>query len=244
MTQIKNRFTRNVMFEEDTSLTKLVEKHKRNLSEVNLSEANLSRANLSRANLSRAYLRGALLLEVDLRKADLSGAYLRGVNLSGADLTEVNLTRADLLGADLKEADLTRANLSGANLTRAYLSEANLTDTKLPDIQIDLPKGEFIAYKKARNNVILTIKVEEDSQRTSTLIGRKCRAKKITVLKAEAIEGDLIENQTIFNNWNISYPFTYEIGKTYICEDYDDDIREECTKGFHFFMTREEAESW
>ena len=62
---IKNRFTNEIILENDLD---------------NLFGANLSRANLSGANLSGA---------------DLFGADLSGANLSGADLSGADLSRAD-----------------------------------------------------------------------------------------------------------------------------------------------------
>ena len=85
MSKIPNRFTGEVMFEdENLNIIDLCVKYKKNL----------SRANLSSANLRGANLRGA-----DLSRADLSDANLSDADLSGANLSSANLSSANLFGA-------------------------------------------------------------------------------------------------------------------------------------------------
>ena len=180
-----------------------------------------------RLDLRGAYLSGA----------DLSGAYLSGADLSGADLRGANLRGADLRGANLREADL-----RGANLREADLSEADLRGAeKLPHHQICPEEGAFIAYKKAGNHV-LTLLIPEDAQRVSSLIGRKCRTDKAQVLKAETVEGGATD-QIEFRSRH-DYTFVYRVGETVECPDFDGDIRVECTRGIHFWMSKREAREW
>jgi len=108
MSIIKNVYCR-VLYEEDTPLKNLVEKHKSNLSRSNLHGSNLSESNLSGSNLSGSDLSGS-----DLRGSDLSGS-----NLSESDLSGSNLSWSDLSGSDLSGSDLSGSNLSGSNLSRA-----------------------------------------------------------------------------------------------------------------------------
>ena len=179
----------------------------------------------------------------NLKDADLKGAYLVGANLEDADLKGANLEDADLKGAylrnaNLKDANLRDANLMGANLRYAYLGGANLRDAdlwgaKLPHFQICPEVGSFTAFKKTTKGVI-TIEIPEDAKRTSSLVGRKCRASKVKVLGGEGLGGQ-----------GTHYPsLTYNKGDVLEVKDFDDDIRVECTKGIHFFMTRREAEEW
>ena len=67
------------------------------------------------------------------------------------------------------------------------------------------------------------------AKRTSSLVGRKCRAEYVKVLEGSGISRRGGE---------------YKEGKLVYPDSYDDDIRVECTHGIHFFMTREEAEEW
>ncbi len=141
-----------------------------------------------------------------------------------------------------KKANLSEANLSRANLSEADLRFADLSGAILPDFLIVPETGSFEAWKKCANNVILKILIPEDARRINSLVGRKCRASKIKVIAAYR-NGEQIVSSEKFENWRESEYF-YEIGKEYVCDDFDDDIRVECTRGIHFFMTRKEAEEW
>ena len=135
---------------------------------------------------------------------------------------------ANLQGADLQGADLRWANLQWADLRGANLYVADLTDTKLSDFQICPQGGAFVAYKKIRTGVI-KLMIPEHAQRTSTLVGRKCRASSVIVL--EGPEGyDRHTGKTFYKVWEEVFP-----------DHYDGDIRVECTNGIHFFMTKQEA---
>jgi hypothetical protein len=149
-------------------------------------------------------------------KADLSGAYLSGANLFVANLSRANLSGADLFGA----------NLSGANLSRADLFRANL-----PYYQICPEEGSFIGWKKLREGVVAQLLIPEGAKRTSSLVGRKCRAEFVVVLEGEGVSKH--DGST-----------KYCQGATVIPDKYDDDIRVECTHGIHFFVTRKEAEEY
>ncbi len=150
-----------------------------------------------------------------------------------ANLEGANLEGANLEGANLGWANLYGANLEGANLKGANLGWANLEGAKLPRFQICPQEGSFIAYKKTTKGVI-RIMIPDDAKRTNSLTDRKCRASKVIVLDGDGVGGT-----------GTYYPsLVYGEGDVIECEDYDDDIRVECTKGIHFFMTKEEAEEW
>ena len=179
-------------------------------------------SDLQGANLQGAYLQGA----------NLQGANLQGANLWGANLWDANLQGANLQGANLWGADLQGANLQGANLWGADLRGAILQDATLPPFQIVPEEGSFIAFKKVDTGVI-KILIPEDAKRTSTLVGRKCRASRVLVLEGSG-------NSPTHTHKALEY----KEGEIVVADSYDDDIRIECTNGIHFFMTRKEAEDW
>ena len=183
-----------------------------------------SRADLGGANLGEAFLGGANLTGAILTGANLGEAYLGGAYLRGATLTVANLTKADL---------------GGANLTVATLTGANLTGATLPPFQIVPEVGQFRAFKKVQGNVVLEILIPRSAQRTSTLVGRKCRASKVKVVGVAS--GATTE--TVFRSHH-EESFTYTVGKWASVPDYDGDIRVECTKGIHFFLTLDEAKNY
>ena len=203
---------------------------------ADLRYANLAGADLEGAYLRGANLRGANLAGANLAGANLAGAYLEGANLRGANLRGADLEGAYLWGADLRYANLRGANLKGADLTGAVLEGAVLTgtvlkDANLPHFQIVPEEGSFIAYKKVDTGVIKLL-IPEDAKRTSTLVGRKCRASYVKVLEGSGI------------SCTSSDKLEYKEGEFVYADKYDDDIREECTSGIHFFVTKKEADNW
>jgi hypothetical protein len=154
-------------------------------------------------------------------------------------MTGADLDRAYLTGAYLTGANLTGAYLTEANLTGAYLTGADLTGATLPPFQIVPEVGQFRAFKKVQGNVVLELLIPRSAQRTSTLVGRKCRASKVKVVGVAS--GTATE--TVFRSHH-DEAFTYEVGKWASVSDYDGDIRVECTKGIHFFPTLKEAQDY
>ena len=173
-----------------------------------------------------------------MKDANLKGANLRGANLKGVDLKEAYLVEANLKGVDLKETYLTGANLCGANLREASLSGAilqgvNLSEAKLPPFQIP-QEGSLIVWKKLQNG-LCKLKIPKSARRTASLVGRKCRAERARVLWLENGEQDVSVHES---------KFVYRVGEFVEVKDYDDDVRVECARGIHFFLTREEAENY
>ena len=168
-------------------------------------------------------------------RADLSGAYLSGAYLS----------RADLSGAYLSGADLSGAYLSGADLSRAYLSRADLSGAK---IKFDLinkfypiacpEAGAFIAWKKCANDTVVKLEVLEDAKRSSAYT-RKCRCSAARVLAIENIDGTPYKENSVFSQRDST--FIYTVGEIVKVDDFDEDRRNECSTGIHFFITRQEA---
>jgi uncharacterized protein YjbI with pentapeptide repeats len=219
-------------------LTSILKKHQKWLdNEKGGERADLSSADLRYANLRYADFRSADFRSADLSSADLRYANLSSANLSSADLRYANLRYADLRYANLSSADLRYANLRSAELDNNTIKEIN----RIRPFQICPQEGEFIAWKKGRGGEIIKLLIPADAKRTSSLAGRKCRCSKAKVLEIVDKDGNQIQE---CKNWNASYDFTYKVGETAEPDSYNDDIREECTNGIHFFITREEAEMW
>ena len=112
--------------------------------------------------------------------------------------------------------------------SRADLSGANLRCADLPDFQIVPDEGDFIGWKKTTEGIV---KLKITGQRTSSLVGRKCRCSECVVIEGGGFD---THSKTI----------EYKTGKTIKPGSYDDDIRVECTHGIHFFITKKEAEEY
>jgi hypothetical protein len=205
-------------------------------------QKHLSAEGGQRANLRYADLRGADLRGADLRYANLRGADLRDANLRYADLRGADLRYADLRGADLIDADLRDANLRDANLRYADLRGADLRYAKdiseLAQAKLMMcPEfGEFIGFKKCRNNTIVTLRIPEDAKRSSAT-SRKCRCSKAVVVRIEDSEGNDIKSTYSQHDCN----FEYIVGQTVTPDEFDDNRWNECSSGIHFFITKQEA---
>ena len=229
------------------NLNEILENHRKWL----CCDADGKRADLGGANLRGANLRGANLGGANLRGADLGGANLRGADLGGADLGGANLYRADLGGANLyranlRGANLYRADLGGANLYRADLGGANLRGAKIELTLLNnfypicCPEvGSFVGWKKVRGNLIVKLEVTENAKRSSAF-GRKCRCNEAKVLDIQNLDGTSVDDVTEAYSQH-DENFVYRVGETVRVEDFDDDRRNECAAGIHFFITRQEA---
>lgn len=223
--------------------------HGANLHNADLSDADLSDANLRGANLYKADLRDVDLIGANLRDANLRGANLRGVNLRCADLRDADLCGTDLRSTDLRDvnlynADLSEADLCGANLCDANLNRANLSGAKnVPYIPMVCPEeGDFIGWKKAEVNkgkeVIVKLRIPSDAKRSSATT-RKCRCSKAEVIAIYNLDGTEAGETTCHSDYDNS--FIYEVGKTIEVTDFSEDRWNECAKGIHFFISRQEA---
>jgi hypothetical protein len=218
---------------------------------ANLRGAYLRGADLRGADLRGADLRGADLTGADLTDADLTGADLRDAYLQDANLQDANLRGADLRGADLRGAHLTGADLRGADLTDADLRGADLRGANLrgtKGIELDdlkksfwiIPEqGSFIAWKKCKNAIAM-IEIPNEAKRTSNIKNRKCRAEFIRVIDMWDLEGNQISKAFGIRDSNL----VYETGAIVKPDSYDDDFKEDCSHGIHFFVTKQEAIEW
>jgi hypothetical protein len=206
---------------------------------ADLSNAVLSGANLSSVNLRGAVLRGANLMDANLRGADLVGADLRDAYLNGADLSGADLRDAVLRGANLGGANLWYTDLKSANLKCVNFEQANFDQVKLPEFQIP-QEGSLIVWKKLRDGCIAKLEIPDNSKRTASLVGRKCRAEFAKVIEIYNYSGVKLDTGTSCYDSTIKY----DIGEIIYPDRYNPDIRVECTHGIHFFLTREEAEAY
>ena len=153
--------------------------------------------------------------------------------------------RADLCGADLCGADLSGANLCGANLYIANLCGAYLCETKIEQMLLNkfypicCPEaGGFVGWKKVRGNFIVKLEVTENAKRSSAF-GRKCRCNEAKVLDIQNLDGTSADVTEVYSKHDAN--FAYRVGETVRVDNFDEDRRNECAPGIHFFITRQEA---
>ena len=117
--------------------------------------------------------------------------------------------------------------------------DANLRGAKkVPYVPMVCPEeGDFIGWKKARNKIV-KLRIPEDALRSSATT-RKCRCNKAEVIEIYNIDGTIADERIINSSYDSS--FTYEVGKTVEVQDFDTNRWEECARGIHFFINRQEA---
>jgi len=220
-----------------------------NLQDALLQGAFMGAANLLEANLQGAKLTQSTLVMAILRKSNISDADISDADLSSADLARATLTESDLYQANLSRATCNETNFEGAKLKEAIFQKANLRGARidgaeLPSFQIVPETGHFHAYKNVRTAthqpVVVELLIPKSARRTSSLIGRKCRADKAKVVRI--VSDSPTSDEILFSHFTRS--FTYKVGEWVKEPEYDPDIRVECTKGIHFFMTIEEAKGY
>ena len=99
--------------------------------------------------------------------------------------------------------------------------------------------GPFTGYKKCMDGAVVELLITEDARRSSAC-GRKCRCDKAVVIRITNRHG--LEVQKAVSEFDSS--FIYRKGETVSVPDFDPDRFNECSAGIHFFMTKEEAESY
>jgi len=172
---------------------------------------------------------------IDLRGADLRGALMQGALMQGADLREAVLRGADMRGTCLQGALLQRANLQNAKLKWARLGAAE----DVPFIPMACPEtGAFVGWKKCRGDLIVKLLIPEDARRSSAT-GRKCRCDKALVLGIETPDGMAAGTDTARSKRDVN--FLYKIGEMVAVDGFDANRFNECARGIHFFINRQEA---
>jgi hypothetical protein len=213
-----------------------------NMTGTNMTRAIMTGAIMARANMAGANMTGAIMVRANMPGAIMSGANMTDVNMTDAIMTravmtDANMTRAVMTDAIMVRANMTRAIMTGAIMDRANMTDAIMTGAILPHFAIVPEEGTFIAFKKVYG-AVLKIEVPATARRTSSLVGRKCRAEFVRVL--EAVSGDTNAPYLGLHDDKTQYiP-----GKITTADSFDGDIRVECTHGIHFFMTRQEAEEY
>ena len=166
--------------------------------------------------------------EKEGKRADLSGANLTGADLTGANLTRANLRCANLTGANLTGTNLTCANLTGANLTNTILDEK---EQCRKGIVLTEP---MIGYKKSYENKIITLEIPVEAK-VFSINNNKRRANKAKVID--------MQGETELSSW-YDTNFKYHVGDEIEIKYFDENYNVECGEGIHFFLTREESESF
>ncbi|RLC32202.1 MAG: hypothetical protein DRH37_01220 [Deltaproteobacteria bacterium] len=195
--------------------------------------ADFSGMDLSEAIFPRTILTNSLFIDTDLYKADFSRTLLQDVNFTGANLREANLKGAFLVLANFKDA-----TLIGANFQNACLIDANFTLAKYNHDTIGIhpaPEGDLIGWG-SKAGVLVKLLIPAAAKRSCST-GRKHRAEYAKCIRVY----NSSKSVKVTNSYDT---LEYVEGNTVTCHSWNDNRWEECTGGIHFFLTRQEAESY
>ena len=152
------------------------------------------------------------------------------LDASFLDFSDVNFYKIDFHGANFCDA-----NFLGANNINEVISSANIANTELC---MQCPEeGSFIAFKKAAG-CIVKLRVTESAKRSSATT-RKCRCSEAEVLEIQNRDGTKSERTSVSSKYDRN--FIYSVGSVVSVPDFNDDRWNECTRGIHFFLSRQEA---
>lgn len=121
-----------------------------------------------------------------------------------------------------------KANLSGAYLSGAYLSKAD--KFRLGKV-LDEP---LTGYKKTKEGVFITAEIHAGAI-VFCINGSKCRTNRAKITDMEG-------HEVLHSSYDHS--FEYRPGQEINIKDFNLMYNVECASGFHFFMTRKEAEEY
>ena len=162
----------------------------------------------------RAHLKCA-----DLECANLKGANLKGANLEGAHLEYAHLEFSNLEGANLEGANLKGAHLKGAETYRLG----------------QILKEPITGYKKTKEGVVITATIPAGAI-VFCINGSKYRTNKARIIDMGG------QNEVLHSSYDLN--FEYRLMQDIEIEDFNLMYNVECASGFHFFLTREEAEQY
>ncbi len=174
-----------------------------------------------------ADFRYADLSSADFSSADFRYASFRYANFRSADFSYTNFSSADFRYADFRYADLRSTDFRYADFSSADFS-----------YKITPQDCKFIGWKSASNK-ILKLEIQDWKKVSGGLVGRKLRTNKVKVLEIQEINGKKSDLNEIKSDYDSN--FIYKLGKIIEEKEYEHTDLEECKKGIHFFITREEA---
>lgn len=228
-------------------------------------DASLVSVNFSFSNLCSASFIGAILTDVDFSIANLPNLLF-----NRAQFIDVSFYSANLFSSDFSEAKLSSCNFRYANLAEVKLPSSilldcnciftgsNLYNCDMNNMYSNLLeyKGgkilteNIIGYKKCKpyNRIyysfnkctaaIVTLEIPRGAI-VFSVNGKKCRTNRAKVLDIVDSDGNKVPRARSYRG-----NLTYYVGDEFNIYDFDCEYNKECSKGIHFFMTREEAENY
>ena len=170
---------------------------------------------------------------LDASFLDFSDVNFYKIDFHGANFCGANFCDASFL--DFSDANFCGADFYGANNINEVISFANITNTALC---MQCPEeGSFIGFKKAVGGIV-KLRVTESAKRSSATT-HKCRCSEAEVLEIQNRDGTKSERTSVSSKYDRN--FIYSVGAIVSVPDFNDDRWNECARGIHFFLSRQEA---
>ena len=147
--------------------------------------------------------------------------------------------------ASFRYCDMIKCNIEGADLYGAVLEYAKLdgihSNENTKWFRLRCPEiGAFLGYKKCINDCMVQLLIPSDAKRSSATLP-SCRCNKAKVLTIKSF--DFKENYE--EAWSlVDENFIYRKGEWVEVKNFNEDRWMDSTTGIHFWMSREEAQSY
>lgn len=240
-----------------------------NVRTTTVKNSNLAQCNFSNSNLTESVFMNSAIRMCSFDQANLCKVLFNNVGIQNSSFRVASLVRAsfdavcftqvsDFEGANFFQSyfydtNLNVSNMLGANLSSAIIItiDKNPDSKKLPFMPMVCPEeGSFIAWKKVwcpelKDYILAKLEIPANAKRCSGT-GRKCRASRAKVLEFQTVGGKKLPDTLVATPlWGFFYgTLTYKVGKTVVAKNFDPNRWQTCSRGIHFFLTKDEAKRY
>ncbi|MEW9078446.1 pentapeptide repeat-containing protein [Terrisporobacter glycolicus] len=219
--------------------------HRDSFDQLILREYNFKHMDLTGWDLSNIDFTLSSFQDVKLDKVNFQNSIVENVLFDGCPLHGANFKNANMKTASFRYCDMIKCNIEGADLYGAVLEYAKLdgihSNENTKWFRLRCPEiGAFLGYKKCINDCMVQLLIPSDAKRSSATLP-SCRCNKAKVLTIKSF--DFKENYE--EAWSlVDENFIYRKGEWVEVKNFNEDRWMDSTTGIHFWMSREEAQSY
>ena len=217
---------------------------------VNFKNADLRRSKFINCDFHNCSFDNAFMYNSDLsrsiaentsfKSAIIEYAILKGVNFRCNVFLETSFEGSILEYSELKYSAFRFVNLKDCSLKR-YLDKIEGKNSNY--IEGKVLTDNIIGYKKCMDYTIVTLEIPRGAI-VFSIDGTKCRTNKAKVIAIDGADRAYSKHST-YSEHNRTYGhMSYYVGDEFTVYNFDCKYNEECSRGIHFFLTREEAEDY
>lgn len=222
--------------------------------EAKIIDSTIYTTDFDRCNLNRIHFKNCKFSRVNFISCKLNHAIFENCSFECVDFIDTEVQNSKFSNATFKETFFCNQKLRRVVLDNVTVDEETLEclcdsykkisitpsfDELCP---MKCPKtGEFYAYKKVRDDLIVKLLIPEDARRSSA-VSNKCRCDKAKVVEILDFDGRKVEATQVRSMYDPR--FIYTLGEMVFVSNFDTDRFNECAPGIHFFMSFEEARDY